>query len=108
VFKGQQHAELWIVRQEINFRRITVLRTCKSIITDFRLSRRFIVNVDSALGSWRRVGWSNVAYDPEVYTDAASIFGITPKIFTSETSITLQRPRGAKIQEQNKLREALL
>lgn len=67
MFKGQQRAELWVVRQEINFRRITVLRTCKSIITDFRLSRRFIVNVDSALGSWRRVGWGNVADVPEVH-----------------------------------------
>jgi hypothetical protein len=68
MFKGHQRAELWRVRQEINFSRISVLRTCKSIITDFRLSWRFIVDVDSAFGLGTAWVWAALPKFPRHQT----------------------------------------
>jgi hypothetical protein len=80
-----------------------VLSTCKSIITDFRRSLWFVVDVDSGLVSWHPVGGRNVADILDVRT--ASIWGVKSEVCTSETSINLQCPNGAKTREQNELPE---
>jgi hypothetical protein len=103
VFKGQHRAELWRVRQQINFRRISVLSTCKSIITDFRRSLWSVVDVDSALVSWHLVGGRSIADILDVR--AASILDVKSELCTSRTSIYLQCPYGAKTREQNQLPE---
>jgi hypothetical protein len=53
-------------------------------ITDFRISRRFIVGVDSALWSWGRVDVNHVADVSEVH--AACIFR-TPKMEAALTNM---------------------